>query len=260
MTVFGLYQEDASDESIVEADRIAHMVPLLEGPHGEEAEDAIENTSVLDVVNSLRQGGDNPESVEVRTIRWRGQTEASIRSQLQPIVLHYRLQILLVQERTQRRALMMRETNERVPLVTAYYKETPVKWRLLGYMDHTTSASAMLMAADSESVYRTPASTIASVSEVKREQQFRESFMRMEETALRHGGGSSAATPMRLCDDGRRSPSARNSGYMPAASRLPLRPKGAPPAADEEYEVDAAKANVEVLDSTVAFVDRPKRQ
>jgi hypothetical protein len=270
MTAFGLYQEEENDDSFVETERITHLLPLLEGSRGEKAEDAAENTAVLEVVESLREDSGSPELVQVQTIRWRGQSEASIRAQLQPILLHYRMQILLVRERTLRRSLEMSEANERVPLVTAYYKRTPVKWRLVGYMGST---HALLMTADSESMYRTPASTVTSVSEAKREQQFRESFMRLEDTVLRQsgGGGSDASTPVRHYEDGRRSPGACSSFLIPTFSPAPMPPKGAVPIhangteeeEEEENESDAAAEEaeaVEALDSTVAFVDPVKRR
>lgn len=246
MTAFGLYHEEETDGSFVEAERMTHMLPLLEGAHGETAENAVENNAVLAVVNSLREDGGGPDSVEVRTIRWRGQTKAAIQAQLQPIVLHYRLQILLVRERTHRRALEMAETNARVPLVTEYYQKTPVKWRLVGYMGST---QALHMPADSESLCRTPGSTVTSVSEAKREQQFRESFMRMEETVLRRGSISSGSTPMNCIQDGHRSLSARSSRHLFAFSPVPIAPKGMQSGSDTLDERE------EALNSTVAFVD-----
>lgn len=271
MTAFGLYQEDSNEESFVEAERITHMIPLLEGMRGGKAEEAEENAAVMEVVRSLREdaqgagedGADDTaaaagDSVKVCTIRWRGQTAEALRAQLQPVLLHYRLHILLVQERTRRRALEMKETNERVPLVTDYYKRTPVKWRLMGYMG---SSQALLLNTDSESMFRTPASTVTSVSEAKREQQFRESFMRLEDTVMRQSAGSAVSTPARCyIDDGHRSPSARNSGYIAAFSPVPLPPPGAEQMGDDTSVSDAAEPEPETFDSTVAFVDPARRR
>ncbi|KPI90810.1 hypothetical protein ABL78_0043 [Leptomonas seymouri] len=256
MTAFGLYHEESNGVPAVEAERIRHMLPLLEGPHGERAGDAIENAAVLKVVSNLRKNGGSEESVELRVIRWRGETKASIRAQMQPILLHYRLQIILVKERTQRRMLEMKETNERVPLVTEYYKTTALKWRLLGY----AGSSHAMMATDSASTYHAPASTLTSVQEVKREQQFRESFLRLEDAMLRQVGDSTAATPMRFHIDGRRSSSAHSSGCIAAFSPIPLPPSGTHPEVDEMSESDGEGEREAAFEATVAFVGPANRK
>ncbi|GET91486.1 hypothetical protein LtaPh_3216100 [Leishmania tarentolae] len=175
ITCFGVLHDEQERESAIQADRIPHLIPVLEGVHPGQASEAAANSGVMSVVERLREEG-GPDSVQIQTVRWREETEESIRAQMQPVLMHYRLHILFVQERTRRRVLECEELNARVPLVTDYYQSTPLKWRLKGYMSDWVGFEK----ADVESLLGTAASAVTTVSEVLRDQQFREAFQRFE--------------------------------------------------------------------------------
>ncbi|KAG5496213.1 hypothetical protein JKF63_02514 [Porcisia hertigi] len=182
MTCFGLLQEEGREKSIKAAERITHWIPILEGLPGQDVTGATENSAVIDLVERLRDAG-GTDSPQVQKIRWRGETAQSIREQLQPMVRHYKSQILFVQERTRRRALESEEVNERVPLVTDYYRSTPLIWRLQGYMSNSESRAQ----GESDSVLGTSGSTAITALEARRERQFQETFQRFANVLGDHG-------------------------------------------------------------------------
>ncbi|KAG5494697.1 hypothetical protein JIQ42_02312 [Leishmania sp. Namibia] len=219
-TCFGGLREEQRVRSINETERIAHMIPILKPLHPEDAEEAAENSGVMAAVRRLREKG-GPDSVQLHTIRWCGETEASIRAQLEPVLLHYRAQILFVHERTRRRVLESQELNERVPLVAQYHQSTPLKWRLMRYR----SDRASLGKPDSESILSTAASVVTSVSEARRDQQFRETFERFG-SAIQYrviaSGASSVARESAVSPSGFRSLEAQKMMPFSPPLRMPL--------------------------------------
>lgn len=84
ITCFGVLRDEQQRGSVLEAERIPHLIPVLEGLHRGYAAKAAEKSSVMAVAHRLREER-APDSVKVQPIRWRGETEDSIRAQLQPV-------------------------------------------------------------------------------------------------------------------------------------------------------------------------------
>ncbi|KAG5470553.1 hypothetical protein LSCM1_01797 [Leishmania martiniquensis] len=245
ITCFGHFHVAHEEASVKEPGRITHLIPILEVLHIRDAETAGESSAVMAAVRRLREGAGH-DSVQVHTIRWRGETETSIRAQLRPVLVHYRLQILFVKERTQRRVLECQELNERVPLVTEYYQATPLKWRLIGPRSNRACVGNL----EPESVLSSAASVVTSVSEARREQQFRETFERFE-SALQHRDTVSGASSAVRARAGSFSDFSayEDRGRMPSSPppRVPLG-QCAPVPMDASVEDDA-------LGTTVAYAD-----
>lgn len=137
------YYED--DEEVREPVRISHLFPVLEGlnlscstfaddglvPVGASCDDR--DVSTAESQEKTESVSISPPQFSTFPIRWRGETEASIRDQLRPMVLHYQMQILLVKERTKRRVIAMQEVSEWSRCVVIYQYETPLRYKLIEY-------------------------------------------------------------------------------------------------------------------------------
>ncbi|KAG5470132.1 hypothetical protein LSCM4_02826 [Leishmania orientalis] len=240
-TCFRGLREEQRGRSMNETERITHMIPVLKPLHPEDAEKAAENSGVMAAVRRLREKG-GPDSVQLHTIRWCGETEASIRAQLEPVLLHYRAQILFVHERTRRRVLECQELNERVPLVAEYYQTTPLKCRLMAYR----SDGASVVKPDSENILNTAASVVTCVSEARRDQQFSETFERFG-SAIQYRAIASRASS--VARESAVSPSGFSS--LEAKKMMPFSP---PLRIPHEYDVKAPTGNgvaEDAFDSTL---------
>ncbi|KAK7199758.1 hypothetical protein NESM_000022000 [Novymonas esmeraldas] len=245
MTCFGILREEQLGDSVEGTERLTHLFPILEGVDGGSAEYAPENRAIMDMVDSLREAG-GPDAVRLHPIRWRGETEASIRAQMTPVLKHYRDQIILMQERTQRRVLECSELNDRVPLLSDYYQSTPPKWRLMAYR----AAGARGRGTDSESLLRTPASVISTTSDMRREQQLRETFQRLEDAAERRGSYSGASSAVKG-----RPGSMQDYGDLESYKMLRNSPSPRAPLGHPEPEHDSESGGGETIDSAAAQGD-----
>ncbi|CAC9524738.1 hypothetical protein LINJ_32_1580 [Leishmania infantum JPCM5] len=244
ITCFGVLQDEQQRGSVLEAERIPHLIPVLEGLHRGHAAEVAGKSSVMAVAHRLREEG-GPDSVKLQPIRWRGKAEDSIRAQLQPVLAHYRSHILFVQERTRRRVLECEELAARVPLVTDYYQSTPLKWRLRGYMSDWES----LEKADLEYIPGTAAGVVTTMSEALRDRQFREAFQRFESVLQSRDSISGASSAVR-----------EDAGSIPGLSSLAAYnevPFSPPPRAPSGYSEAAPmeeSAADNALGSAVAHI------
>ncbi|CCW62801.1 unnamed protein product [Phytomonas sp. EM1] len=122
------YKEVCLDFQPVEATPVAHMLPLLEGPSAG-GKDTL-NTIMQHIVKETRRHG-----AEVCTfpVQWRCQTGEEIQRQLIPMVSHYRIQGLLVQERTRRLSIEVTQLAWRHNLMSAFNYTASLSQRLSMY-------------------------------------------------------------------------------------------------------------------------------
>ncbi|CCW70634.1 unnamed protein product [Phytomonas sp. Hart1] len=119
------YKEAYLDFKPVHADPVDHLLPFLEEPSA-----AVENTLnalTLGIAEEMRGNG---ADVKTFPVRWRDQTAEQMRGQLLPMVSHYKIQGLLVQERTCRLAIEVSQFTFRHNLMSAFNYTASLSQRL----------------------------------------------------------------------------------------------------------------------------------
>lgn len=116
----------------VKSQGMSHLFPILtdlrvEGREGD-------NPSVRALVEELRGEG---QTVSTFPVEWRGKTLEQMRTALAPMLFHYRMQALLLCERTRRHVVENDELTARSIVQVAYQYRTPLKYKIMAHWAKT---------------------------------------------------------------------------------------------------------------------------